>query len=70
MNDFVSNMEDYNCEGIKKEDLPVYCPDIDDIQESFYDFGAHRNIRISGVYLDMNKPTRFQKKLRSLCSTL
>lgn len=71
MNDFVSNLEDYNCED-QKQELPSWncCPDIDDIPEAFYDYGTHRNIRISGIYLDVNNPTRFQKRLKNLCSTL
>lgn len=70
MNDFVSNLEDYNCRDRKVESPPMFEPHIDDIPEAFYDFGADRDIRISRISFDEEEMTPFQKKLWDLCQKL
>lgn len=70
MNDYVSDLTDYNHRNQRVKNLPIICPDFGNSQEIFYDFGAQRDIGFSGFSLEGEEFSPFQKKLNDKCSKL
>lgn len=70
MNDYVSDLTDYNRRDRRPKNLPISCPDMGYTHEVFYDFGAQKDIGFSGFSLEEEEFSPFQKRLNDLCSKL